>query len=161
MREASILAVFIVFFIIQLSLHGVLFSFEFANLTLLFVLASVNFGGLRQAIVLCVIGGVLLDFFSSAVDGSFLLGLLLAVVVVYFFVLSISAKENLLPFLIGSVVLGTVSFWLPSMALGYETFAYGYFFGRQIWFELLFNLVLAYPVFVIYNSVNNYFKQNK
>jgi hypothetical protein len=124
------------------------------NLILIFLILALLSDRLQSATIIALSGGLMLDFLSSARDGMITLAFLSTLAIIYF-LLEVFLNRQLNNLILGvSVAGGTwifalclfVSNWVFNWFDGGQLINFRHFATEQIFWSLLFNLILAYPV---------------
>ena len=131
-----------------------------ATTGIIFVVIATLLTTFEESLVLTLISGLLMDFLSGLPDGVFMITTLSVFLIIYFFVNKIMTREVNLTTLYGSVITAEIIFFLI-FAIIITIFAY---FKNQefsmphytkILKDLIYALVLTYPIFVYYKFVSN------
>ena len=138
-----------------------------ANLVLLFVIVVALIASLKHILVISLFSGFLLDLLSAAPDGVFVVSTLFTALLVYFIANNFLSSTNNNIALVIVIVVGTIFSELLVIL----------FLSLYAWFvnpisidparvllvhlplSLLWNLILAYPVFFVYHLISNKFSK--
>lgn len=129
------------------------------DLALLFAVMFVLFGGFAETLVFAFVAGLLLDFSSGLTDGVILSGFVLALLAVYTMFTMVLTREfdfKILFFaVIAAMILFPIFVFLFSLFLSFlhlsSRVSFGVAFGWSFWKKLIFDLLLVYPVFWVFN----------
>ncbi|OGE87712.1 MAG: hypothetical protein A3J07_03295 [Candidatus Doudnabacteria bacterium RIFCSPLOWO2_02_FULL_49_13] len=125
-----------------------------ANLILVLMIMALLFDGIQTALIICLSGGIMLDFLAGANLGQVTLALLFTALISFtLFELFISREPNWM--LVAVCVAGVtglfavgfaLSNWLfGSLGIGLDLISKS-FWTNQFPLSLIFNLIFAYPV---------------
>lgn len=127
------------------------------NLLLLFVIGSSLQREAEDSFFLALVGGLFLDFSSGLLIGSFALGFLLLALLLYFIIHHLVVFELSWKYLLTVTAVATV--FVDACVWLFNNFAYlhnwstvlvsGQLLRARIVPEILYNLLLAYPLYVL------------
>ena len=160
-----------IFFLLVLQ-AGVLAEFglsNLGNLVLLFVVISIMSGDLKEGLFVALLAGIMLDFISGTVDGTLILVLITIFGFTRVFITKFIPKESSPIVLLSSIALNTVLFALSFLIINKfftlikidSAADWKFVLGMKLVWDLLINLIFAYPIFWFYNLLSGKFKFTK
>lgn len=125
------------------------------NLLLILVIVATVFESYKFALTTAVISGLTLDLTSSTLDSTLILAMVGTFAFVYYMVNNLLSRQEDWVILLATVGMSTIVFSLLVVLVN-KIFGIinlgmyldlGFIFGRKLILDLVFNLLLAYPVF--------------
>jgi len=156
---------FVALFLLLLIQGGILLPLHIApvNLILIMVAMAVILSDFNQGLAITLIGGLLLDFVSGSPDGLVSISLLTVFLIMRVVMNEILSREPSYYILAASVAVSTLVYFLAFLAVDrlFGIFSLtqkpevGYILSVQLPLTIMWNLIFAYPIFLLYSFVQN------
>jgi cell shape-determining protein MreD len=159
MKYFIAIVVMCLLFVLQLAISDLGFSFGAPNLLLVYLAVLLLYWRLNNVLLLAVVAGFFLDFFSGYPDGVMVIGVVGGIGIGYFFGQMMFTEKygNFLGLFF--VIFSTVAFFFIVMILN-ELFRYFGITGQLNWTnmlvyklgsDLILNLLFLYPIYWVYD----------